>query len=338
MSRSALLVSAGLFALGILVWLLTAERDPPAETAPPPAVAGAPVAANPAPFPVEPASRPLAPAQVAPAGPLPRVASRDDLAKALKARGLDPDKLIAGYQQWRVARGFLGADPLAGVTPGNAPMQVYATMDYTTLKSLVDSGDVGALQAHAAGSLSGDPFTAIEYYRRASEHGSAAAMAGMAEALASLSTVSMADVQNDQSVADRLLAIRGGDPNRDLRRDAVAWTLASIRQYGPAVANAANLELVQGWGRSTDQAMLTAICGQSLAILADLTAATAATAGRDAAALPPVFVTQKGLYDRLPCGDTPAPVTPPRALAACTSSPAIGSNNEPVELWICPQG
>lgn len=329
MSRSALLVSAGLFALGILIWLLTAERDPPAEAALPP---GVPVATAPAPFPVEPASRP--PAQAAPAGPLPRVANRDDLAKVLKARGLDPDKLIAGYQQWRVARGFLGADPLAGITAGNAPAQVYATMDRATLKSLADSGDLGALQAYAAGSLPGDPFTAIEYYGRASELGSAAAMAGVAGALADLGALSMADVQNDRPFADRLLAVRGGDPNRDLRRDAVAWTLASIRQYGPILATAANLELVQGWGRSTDQALLTAICGQSLAILADL---TAASAGRDAAALPPVFVTQKGLYDRLPCGDTPAPVTPPRALAACTSSPAIGSNNEPVELWICPQ-
>ena len=77
-----------------------------------------------------------------------------------------------------------------------------------------------------------------------------------------------------------------------------------------------------------------AVCGQSLAILASL---SAATAGKDSAALPPVFVTEKNLYDRLPCRDTPAPVTPPRALEACTSSPAIGSNDQPVELWICPE-
>ena len=66
---------------------------------------------------------------------------------------------------------------LAGVSAEDAPSQVYAAMDRATQKTLADSGDLGAIQAYAAGSLPADPFTAIEYYSRASELGSAAAMA-----------------------------------------------------------------------------------------------------------------------------------------------------------------
>lgn len=254
--------------------------------------------------------------------------------RALNARGLDAEKLIAGYLNWRVAHGFLGTDPLAGITADNAPSQIYAAMDRSTQKDLADSGDLGAIQAYAAGSLPGDPFAALKYYGSASELGSAAAMAEVAGILADLGDLQPGTGQNDRPFADKLLALRGGNPARDLRQDAVAWTLASIRQYGPMVATPANMALVGDLESNPDRTITTAICGQSLAILASL---SAATAGTNAATLPPVFVTEKDLYDRLPCGDTPAPVTPPRALEACTSSPATGNNNQPVELWICPE-
>jgi TPR repeat protein len=252
----------------------------------------------------------------------------------LKARGLDAEKMIAGYRDWRVARGFLGPDPLAGIITENAAAQIYAAMDRSTQKALADTGDLGAIQAYAAGSLPGDPFTALKYYGHASELGSAAAMAQVASILSDFGSLQPGAGQNDRPFADKLLALRGGNPNRDLRQDAVAWTLASIRQYGPILATPANMELVGDLESNPDEAVAMAICGQSLAILASL---SAATAGKDTATLPPVFVTEKNLYDRLPCRDTPAPVTPPRALEACTSSPAIGSNDQPVELWICPE-
>ena len=334
MSRSALIVAGALFALGVLVWLLTMPpEDPvppvvaPATPVIPPAVAVAPV--DPGPL-----KSPPAALEAAATGTPPRVTTRDELARVLEARGLDADRLIARYQDWRANRGFLGADPLAGISPEDSLSSVYTAMDRTTQKSLADSGDLGAIQAYAAGSLPHDPFTAIEYYRRASELGSAAAMAGLAGVLADIGAAPSSDFKNDKSFADRLLALRGGDPARDLRLDSVAWTLASIRQYGPVLATSANLELAEGLGRSPDKEMLAAICGQSLAILGAL---SAATSGKDTSALPPVFITEKGLYDRLPCRDTPAPVTPPRTLGACTASPAIGNNNQPVELWICPE-
>lgn len=334
MSRSALAVAVALFALGALIWLLTTDRVVPVE----PVVAPAVAPGSPSPDAMAPEPPTKAPGRPVPTGaldgPVPRVSTRAELIQTLNARGLNGEKLLSRYAEWRVARGFLGADPLAGTTAENAPAQVYAAMDRATQKSLADSGDLGAIQAYAAGSLPGDPFTAVEYYGRASELGSAAAMGQIANVLADIGGLEMGDVMNDRPFADKLLALRGGNPDRDLRQDSVAWTLASIRQYGPILATPGSMELVEGLGRSTDKELLTAICGQSLAILASL---SAATAGKDSGSLPPVFVTERNLYSRLPCQDTPAPVTQPRALEACTSSPAIGSYNQPVELWICPE-
>ena len=331
MSRSALALAGVLAALGALVWLLTRDQDSPTiQTGAPARLEPAATAAAAGELVQTPAGQ--APAASGAAAP-PRVSNRDELALVLKARGLDADKLIAGYHDWRVARGFLGADPLAGITAENAPDQIYAAMDRATQKSLADSGDLGAIQAYAAGSLPGEPFTALKYYGRASELGSAAAMAEVAGILSRFGSWSPDTVTSDPSSAEKLLALRGGDPGRDLGQDSAAWTLASIRQYGPIVATAEKMALVEALEAESDKAAVIAVCAQSLAILASL---SAATAGKDTGTLPPVFVTEKNLYDRLPCRDTPAPVTEPRALEACTSSPAIGSNNQPVELWICP--
>ncbi len=337
MSRSALVVAAGLFALGSLVWLLTTGRDRPA---PVPDSATVQEPARPAPTP-ELATTPARDVQLpgAPAGARgattsgpPRISTSDEFIRALDARGLDGGKLLAAYRDWRVARGYLGADPLAGVSAENAPSQVYAAMDRATQKSLADSGDLGAIQAYAAGSLPGDPVTAAEYFGRAAEMGSAAAMVEMAGVLANIEAQNPGGPGDDPSFPQRLLALRGGDPNRDLRLDAVAWTLAAIRQHGPIVATPASLALTRELERNPDRAALTTACGKSLAILADL---SAASAGRDTSALPPAFLAEKDLYERLPCRETPAPVMPPRALGGCTASPAVGSTNQPMELWIC---
>jgi hypothetical protein len=332
-SRSALIVAGALFALGVLVWLLTAAREDPAIPLHAPSTPGIPPAAAVAPADTVPANSPL-PGVTAPVDlAAPRITTREELARVLKARGLDADRLIDKYQDWRAERGFLGGDPLAGVRTEDSLSSVYTAMARPTQKSLADEGDLGALQAYAAGSLPGDPFTAIEYYRRASELGSAAAMADLARVLADVGAAPISGFPNDKAFAERLLSLRGGNPARDLRIDAVAWTLAAVRQYGPILATPDNLKLVDSLTQTADPLTLTAICGQSLAILGAL---SAATTGLDTSALPPVFLTEKAVYERLPCRDTPAPVTPPRTLAACASSPATGSNNQPVELWICP--
>ncbi|MEO7387252.1 MAG: hypothetical protein ABIX37_09985 [Gammaproteobacteria bacterium] len=307
MSRSALVVAGALFALGIAAWLLIARRDAP-EPGPanPRVMAAPPPATVPAALPsMAPAGKPPAPDNAPP-----RITNRDEFVAALAASGRNGEKLLEAYQEWRVSRGYLGPDPLTGVTAENAPAAVYAAMDRTTLKSLADSGDLGAIQAYAVNVLPEDADTAVKYFGRASRLGSAAAMVEIATVLAGM----------DGPAAGRQ------------QQDAAAWLLAAIRRHGPMVGTPDGLEQIERRTRLSDPAFLDAACASSLAILADL---TAATAGRDSGALPPAFLAEKDLYDRLPCRDTPAPVTPPRALQQCTASPAMGSGNRPIELWIC---
>jgi len=303
-SRSALVVAAALFALGIFVWLFTTGREDAAPVEPAVAVR---VGSSPEPAAeARPSGTPARSAAATPGSP-PRISTRDEFIQALEARGRDGEKLLAAYQDWRVSRGYLGADPLTGITAENAPFQVYAAMDRTTLKSLADSGDLGAIQAYAAGSLPADSDTALDYFGRASELGSAVAMVEIASILGG-----------------------GAGPVEDPRSDAMAWTLAAIRLHGPIVATPDTLSLVETPGG--DPAALAVVCARSLAIFADL---SATSEGQNNGTLPPVFLAEKDLYGRLPCRDTPAPVMPPRALERCTASPALDSNNRPVELWIC---
>jgi TPR repeat protein len=196
-------------------------------------------------------------------------------------------------------------------------------MDRATLKSLAAGGDLGAIQAYAAGSLPDDPLTAMEYYGQASRLGSVAAMGEIARILTAF---------GQPGATDPLRPLRDGEPDRDLRPDAVAWTLAAIRQYGPLAVTPDALEKVDDLVVNPNDTAVITTCGRSLAILADL---SAAGAGRNSSTLPPVFLAERDLYARLPCGNTPAPVMPPRALQDCAASPAVGGAGQPIELWIC---
>jgi len=333
MSRSALVVAVGLFALGALAWWLGTggDREPPAP--PSPAALAPPPSATRLP---EPPGLPAGAARatpVAPAGAPVRITTSEEFVRALDARGLDGARALAAYREWRVGRGYLGPDPLAGVPAEAAPEQVYAVMDRPTQLALADSGDLGATQAYAAGSLPADPVTAVEYYGKAASRGSAAAMLEVATVLAGIGDQQPGGPGNDPTFARRLLALRGGDPLRNLRLDAMAWTLAAIRQHGPAVATPSALALTADLGRNPDKDIVAAVCGRSLAILADLRAS--ASGQQDPDALPPAFLAERDLYERLPCRDTPAPVMPPRALAGCSASPALADGDRPVELWVC---
>ncbi|MEZ5564144.1 MAG: COX15/CtaA family protein [Gammaproteobacteria bacterium] len=256
-----------------------------------------------------------------------QLARRSALVSALARNGLDAERAIARYLAWRAAHGFTGPDPLTALR-GEGPVDVYTSMDQATLKLLADGGDRGAMQAYADSIKITNPNMALSYYAGASRLGSVAAAGRIADLL---------------GMSDSLAASPGWT-GRDPRQESLAWTLASIRQYGPMAVTPAGLARVEGLVYSKNQSRQLAVCGQSLAILADQVAAQGSTlAGSPsgvsgASDLPPFFVTERNLYERLPCRDTVAPVTPPRALEGCTANAAVDTAKEPVDLWICPNG
>ena len=257
---------------------------------------------------------------------------RDDLAALLKARGLDPDRAIADLQAWRERRGFLGPDPmnLTGLAQGQSRGEYYATLDPATLANLAASGDVGALQTLAGSRLQKDPAGAIEDYSRAAELGSAASMLAISSTMRALAQFPADGVGVEEKLAAQLRRLRGGDQSRDLRGDALAWSLAAVRQYGPAVIDRSTLAWIETSARDLPADTVTRACGQSLAIMADLTAR-----GAPAGDLPPVFSTEQGLYDRLPCGKSPVPISPPTDIEQCESSEARDLFGQPVSVWTC---
>jgi hypothetical protein len=330
MSRSTLVVVLLLLLVATLAWLQPWRRSSPE----PEPVVAAPPAPVPAPAPAV-ATEPARPAPQAGAPAPPAEASvrgRDDLVALLKARGLDPDRALADLQAWRERRGFLGPDPmnLTGLAPGQSRAEYYATLDPATLASLAASGDVGALQTLAGSRMQKDPAGAIEDYRRAAGQGSAAAMLAISSALRAFSRFPASGEGIDAGIAEQMRLLRGGDQTRDLRGDALAWSLAAVRQYGPGVIDRSTLAWIETSARDLPADTVTRACGQSLAIMADLTARGAPTGD-----LPPVFGTEQGLYDRLPCGTSPVPISPPAGIEQCESTPARDAFGQPLSVWTC---
>lgn len=245
---------------------------------------------------------------------------------------MDPDRAIADLQAWRERRGFLGPDEmnLTGVPPGQSRAEYYATLDAATLASLAASGDPGALQTVAGSRLQDDPVGAIEDYRRAAALGSAAAMLAVSSALRAYATFPTSADAIDGTVAEQMRRLRGDDPTRDLRGDALAWSLAAVRQYGPGVIDRSTLAWIETSARDLPADTVTRACGQSLAIMADLAARGAPTDD-----LPPVFGTESRLYERLPCGASPVPITPPASLGQCESTASRDRFGQPVTVWTC---
>jgi hypothetical protein len=334
MSRSTAGLVAALLGFSLLILFWDGFRD--TAEPPPPEVSALEPGDVVAEMPKPPASTATQAAPAAKTEPrAARLRSRADLEAVLEEQGLNPAQALARYQDWRVANGFLGPDALAGIDPGSAPVDTYQAMDTNTLKSMADAGDVAAMQVYAGTNLPRDPFTALRYLGRASEAGSAAAALEIAALMRSLATVPTADAQGDPEFARRLLELRGGQPDADLREDALAWTLTALRQAGPLAGNAEQLAWMKGAAAELGPERLLAACTRSLGILGDLAARRSAQ-GWSAPTLPPAFIAEDRLYDDLPCNGTPAAVVPPREMSACRKSPITDGAGQARSLWICP--
>jgi hypothetical protein len=330
MSRSTAIVLAILLGISALAWFQPWRAAPvPPPAAPAPAAPAAPAVPATDPAPPAATNRPAVPVGQ-PAGPVP-IGSMAELAALLEARGLRPDDAIAAYREWREALGFIGPDDLTGVIAGESRLDYYRNLDTATLRNLASGGDAVAAQLVADLQLDDNVFGAIRGYREAAGLGSAQAMLAVASTLRGLAQFPADGVGIDPKLAAGLLDLRRGDPGRDLRADAMAWALAAARQYGPAAVDQSTFRWLEVQAEQLPAETVALACGQSLAIMAELNAQ-----GAPRSSLPPVLTGEADFYARLPCGDSPVPVTPPPELARCETIAARNRFGQPFAVWTCP--
>lgn len=269
-----------------------------------------------------------------PAKTIPWVRTRAELAAVLAAHGLRPDPPIDALRRWRIARGFVGPDPLVDDRDTHSAMQDYEALDPATLRGLADGGDMVALQIMAARAGDTDAMTALTLFARAAEHGSTWSMFQVGRILNDFSQLTPAERQANARVDKQLLDMQGGKRDQDVRELALAWGLAAIRQDGPAATDTDDMEWLEAAAGALRPDRLAAACDHSLAVFAEITAARRSA---DDPSLPPVFLAPAELYDRLPCADAVAPVSPPPEIARCRKQPVSGDGGRAMDLWICPQ-
>lgn len=324
MSRSTLAVVALLVAVSLLGWFQPWRPGP----TPAPFPAPRPTVATPAPPPL-PQVTTAEPEAAAPVPPTPAtIRDAGELAAFLAARGLDPERALAELAAWRARRGFAGAEPHTGLAtdPGATD---YVALDPGTLAALAANGEAGAVAQLALRRLPADPAGAIDGLADAAALGSAAALleiGGILEDLAALP----AGGSGDAGVDARIAGLRGGDPGRDLRIDALAWRLASVRLYGPGIIDRSQLVRLEESPAELGAEAVAIACGQSLAIMADLGAR-----GAPRGDLPPAFISEPGVYARLPCGDSAVPIAPPAAIERCPRTRVRDGNGQTFVVWTC---
>ena len=320
MSRATLAVVALLVVVSVLGWYQPWSTAPvpgavpPPRPAPPPPVAPAP----------EPVAAPVPATDVAAEAPPATIRDEADLAAFLTARGIRADQAIAELRAWRARRGFAGPDPRTGLAPEGAAD--YAALDEATLAGLAAGGDASAVQALAYRKLPGDPFGALEGLRAAAALGSAAALLEIGAVIGTLAELPPDAIDADPTLRQRVRELKREDPAHDLRIDALAWRLAAARQYGPAVLDGAQVGDIEAAAADLGPDAVATACAQSLAIMAGLGA-------RDP--LPAVFPGEVGVYRRLPCGDSAAPIVPPAGTANCPRTRVLDRNGQPFALWTC---
>jgi hypothetical protein len=258
------------------------------------------------------------------------VATRDDLAALLTARGLPAERLIMAYGDWRRARGFLDDGPLTGPAQNGLGVDYYRSLSPGTLQNLAAAGDLAAMLLVGGSKFQKDQSGALEAFVRSSYAGSAQGMLAASETFRALA---VASISKPDLIADRrLVALRRGKPDQDLRVDALAWSLAAIRQHGPAVVDANLLKGMEQIQSELPPGEVDAACAQSAAIFAEHRERQ--VQGGD---LPPVFATPANLYARLPCGKGSAALAPPPIMSRCESVAAADGGGAALDVWICPE-
>lgn len=250
----------------------------------------------------------------------------------LAEKGLDADKAIEQYRNWRFVRGFLGVDVQLGIGYDDAPARYFETLVDDVLAAAASDEEIGALQELAARSIDTDLPGSIDLYRRAATQGSTHAMLQIAWVMDAFGEVAQARASQDRGNGDPLHFLQQYSASGDLKLEAIAWVLAAIRDGGASVARPD----VLGWIEASDALLFDRACEQSIDIMIKVGLSRRA-AGRDPVSLdpPPVFMRPADLYDRLPCKNSVVPIEPLVEAEECVVSPVVNARGSARQLWIC---
>jgi len=266
-----------------------------------------------------------------------RIANHEELVKALAERRIATDVPLQGWRDWLAQRGFLGAQELLAIDRESARERFYDHLEDAALEALAAQGDAGALQRLADRERMADPALALDYYQRAVDIGSTAAMLELATLYATVARMTEADWPGAPPDESALAALAGEVPVRDLNEEALAWLLAAIRDGGEPLATHARLELASNIAEELNPARINAVCSRSVSLFLQ------ASAARRASGMipvrtdpPPVFLTIADLAEQDPCRFSNTPLEPVLELGSCAAERVYDGRARPLTLWICP--
>ncbi len=268
---------------------------------------------------------------------IPAIGSHAAVLSMLSEAGLNADYVLAASRGWRQERGFLGTDELLGVSPAEAPIFSYQSLDAEALDAMAQTGDVGALQALAAQNLLVDPFLATDLYSRAAAEGSEFALLQIASLLETFSSVSPADADVAFDYARKLARLRASQRAGGLLENAFAFALAALRGGGAPVARPDVLSWIQHMGSDFDRDALNDACDLSARIFFEISAIRRERGKlRLSRQPPPLFFSAADLAEQMPCRDTRTPIEPVLDIGACEVRRVQHTRHGTLDLYICP--
>ena len=329
---SVLIATALLGVLLVLVWRLAddlANPSRPAASTPASPAADDAIESITVPLPTKPAPA----VEAAPAGAS-RIGDYDEFVSLLFSKGVNGVQELGITAKWYQARGFLGADPLLGITADDAPLVYYESLDDATLDGLRQAGDLGATQILASRRALTDPFEAIDLYTDAAALGSVFAYLQLASLHDTLSAVPLNNLSENREMYLRLARTR-----RTASVKSFAYAMAALRDGGPPLADPNVVTWVNRLFNRIPERQRADACAESEKIILE-SGSRRRAAGQSPlnADPPPVFLSVPDLAKQLPCGDEGFGYYSMLDLGACRSETVQDGDGLARELFLCPNG
>lgn len=264
------------------------------------------------------------------------VGGRSDLLAILAGRGIDAQRAIAESIDWRQARGFLDSDRVFGVAGDDAPGRIYETLEFATLESMSEGGDLAATQTLAARILLEDPFASLELYSIAANQGSVFAMLKIGALRETFANIALDTYRADPAYLGKLSELRGKNSRGSLKMEAFAYVAAAIRDGGIAIVDQDLLNWIQRMARELPPAELAPACELSANLFLKISAARRRRGlSQITTEPPPVFFGIPNLQEQLPCQSTGHSIIWLLDLSRCSVIQVDHADGETPDLYIC---